>query len=161
MMTNELDDFDGAILEGLQQVWNAADPPPADLDARVMFALDLERLDFEVAGLRAETLVGSGARTTERTRTVTFDCESLTVMVSILPGDSGVRVDGWLAPPAPLRVELRTAPADPDAQSVSRFSVADEAGRFVFTDVPRGLAQLRVSVAGGGGRTVVTPSIVL
>jgi hypothetical protein len=81
-------------------------------------------------------------------------------MVSILPGETGVRVDGWLAPPGPLRVELRTAPADPDGPGVSRTVEADEAGRFVFTGVPHGLAQL---VVGGaeGGRTVVTPSIVL
>jgi hypothetical protein len=158
-MADELDDLDGDIMDAIRRAWSAADPPPADLDARVTFAIGLADLDFEVARLQDEVLVGSGARTTERTRTITFDCESLSVMVSVVPTESGVRVDGWLAPPGPLRVELRSAPADPDAPSVPHTVQADEAGRFVFVDVPHGLAQLLVS--GAGGRTVVTPTIVL
>ena len=158
-----LDDLDAAILAGLRDAWSVADPPPGDLDARVMFAIDLADLDFEVARLQQEVLVGSGARTPERTRTITFDCDSLSVMVSILPGSTGVagvRIDGWLAPPAPLHVELRTAPDDPDTPGVSHTVQADEAGRFVFADIPHGLAQLLISGV-GGGRTVVTTSIVL
>jgi len=157
------DRMDDAILDGLRDAWSAADPPPADLDARVMFAIDLGDLDIEVARLQQEALVGSGPRTPERTRTITFDCDSLSVMVSILPGPTGaagVRVDGWLAPPAPLRVELRTAPADPDSAGVSHIVQADEAGRFVFADIPHGLAQLLINGV-GGDRTVVTTSIVL
>jgi hypothetical protein len=156
-MADELDDVDGEIMGAVRRAWSAADPPPADLDDRVLFAIGLADLDFEVARLQDEVLVGSGARTTERTRTITFDCESLSLMVSVVPTGSGVRVDGWLAPPAPLRVELRSAPAEPDASAVLHTVLADEAGRFVFVDVPHGLAQFVVS----GARTVVTPTVVL
>lgn len=154
-----LDDLDADILDALARTWAAVDPPPADLDARVSFALRLDDLDVEAARLQHDALVGSGARAAEHARTITFDCDILSLMVSVLPGDDGVRVDGWLAPPAPLRVELRCAAAGPDGHDVLHTTQADQAGRFVFTGIPRGLAQLLVH--GAGLSTVVTPGIVL
>lgn len=155
---DHLDDLDEEILAELRAAWTAADPPPADLDARVSFALALSGLDVEVARLQQETYAGSGARAVERTRTITFDCDSLSLMISVSGAGTGVRVDGWLAPPGRCRVELRTAPAGPDGQDVTYAVEADESGRFVVTGVPHGLAQLVVHTS---GRTVVTPSIVL
>lgn len=153
------DELDDEILGRLRQSWALIDPPPADLDARVSFVLRLTDLDIEVARLQQEELVGSGARAAEQARTITFDCDSLSLMVSVLAGEAGVRVDGWLAPAAARRVELRTGSPDPDGQDVSYTTDADEAGRFVFVDIPHGLAQLLVH--GDGTPTVVTPSIVL
>ena len=105
-----LDEIDAAILDDVAAAYSLADPPPPDLDERVQFALALRDLDAEVAHLSEDVLVGSGARASEHPRTITFDAASLTLMVTVvvLPRDRR-RVDGWLAPPAPLRVEMRTA----------------------------------------------------
>jgi hypothetical protein len=148
-MSEPLDDLDRAILAGIGRL----DPPPPDLDDRVLFALALDDLDAQVARLAAEQFAGSGARAGERTRTITFDADSRTVMITILERpDNLVRIDGWLAPGEALRVELRVP--EPAA---ARTVTADATGRFVFDEVPHGLAQLLVH----GTPSVVTPSLVL
>lgn len=151
-----LDEIDAAILDQIRSASASADPMPADLDDRVRFAIAMESVDVEVARLQDDLLVGSGARGGERTRTITFDTRRLTLMVSIVELPDGVvRLDGWLAPPAPLRVELRLA--EPAA---SRLVTADDGGRFVFADVGRGLAQLLIHLDAGDGppTSVVTPA---
>lgn len=159
------DELDEDILAELHAVYRLIDPPPPELDERVRFALALESVEIEVARLQQDLLIGSGARSAERTRTITFDSDSLTIMVSIadLP-DGQVRLDGWLAPAAPLRVELRVPAAS--APAASQSVTADESGRFVFARVGHGLAQLVVRAGGdgtadGAAKDVVTPSLVL
>jgi hypothetical protein len=160
------DELDEEILAELRAAHDLLDPPPAGLDERVSFAIALERVEIEVARVQQDLLIGSGARSAaERTRTITFDSESLTIMVSVAElADGLVRLDGWLAPAAGLRVELRLAGAEP------RSVRSDEGGRFVFDRVAHGLAQLVVHADGGAGhgaagdgaaRDVVTPSLVL
>ncbi len=168
-----LDDVDQAVLDRLALVYGVVDPPPADLDERVLFAVALAGADVEVevARLGEELAVGSGARGadgagadagraggSERTRTITFDADSRAVMVTISDqADGQVRVDGWLAPGASLRVELRMPePAAP------RVVLADEAGRFAFDGVPHGIAQLLVHPPSGqSAPRVVTPAFSL
>src|SRR4051812_38754183 len=92
-------------------------------------------------------------------RTVTFDCEALPIMLSITPGaPDRIRLDGWLAPGGRHAVELRTS-AGP------RATTADHEGRFVLDDVAHGLAQLVVRPqfgrVGGAPAPVVTPAIVV
>ena len=156
-MTEPMDELDLSILDNLATVYSVVDPPPPELDLRVRFALDLEDLDNEVARRTEDELVGSGARSSERTRTITFEADSRTVMITVVERPDGlVRMDGWLAPAAALRVELRVAePAD------TRSELADETGRFVFDEVPRGLAQLLVHPPDDAAPRVVTPSITL
>ena len=151
------DDRDLSMLDQIAAVHAIIDPPPADLVVRVQFALGLERLEFEVARRTTDLLVGSGARAAERTQTITFEADSRTVMVTLVERSDGlVRVDGWLAPPAPLRVELRFPEPTP-----ARTVVADEAGRFVFDEVTHGLAQLLVHPPDAAAPRVVTPSLAL
>jgi hypothetical protein len=78
-----LDGLDADILARVARVHARLDPPPADLNERVRFAIALEDIDVEVSRLAAEELVGSGPRGVDRTRTVTFDSPSLTIMVSV------------------------------------------------------------------------------
>ncbi len=158
-----LDVTDQAILDQVRAVHSLVDPPPSDLDERVRFAIALENVDVEVARLVEDLLVGSGARGTERTRTITFDGDSRTIMVTMVDTPDGrVRVDGWLAPAARLRVELRLAGAAPDAPATSEIVVSDDSGRFVFDGVAHGLAQLLVHPIDEGDATrVATPSLVL
>jgi hypothetical protein len=158
-----LDSEDQEILDRLAALYMRFDPPPADLDERVQFAIALEDIDVEVARLSEDQLIGSGARGTERTRTITFDAESRTVMVTVVDRPDGrVRLDGWLAPPGALEVELRVAGPTLDAPASSRIVTSDAAGRFVFDEIPHGLAQLLVHPPDDGGASrVVTPSLVL
>jgi hypothetical protein len=156
-----LDGLDAVILADLHGFHALADPPPVDLAERVRFTIALDNLDPDtvVSRIQDDLLVGSGARGAERTRTVTFDCDSLTIMVAVADAaDSGLRLDGWLAPPGALRVELRTTTG-------SRAVTADEGGRFVLDGVPKGLAQLIVHPTDGSAvqlaSKVVTPSLML
>jgi hypothetical protein len=154
-----LDEVDLAVLGQLAAAYAEADPPPPDLDDRVTFAIALDRGDAEteVARLAGDLLAASGARAADQPRTLTFDAESLTVMVTVVAsaGDR-FRIDGWLAPPAPLTVELRAG----GQPTVTHTAAADDTGRFVIEAVPAGLAQLTVHLP-ETGRTVVTPAVVL
>jgi hypothetical protein len=151
-----LDSTDEGILDRLAALFTRLDPPPFDLDERVRFAIALEDADVEVARLSEERLIGTGARGAERTRTITFDCESRTIMVTVADTPAGrVRIDGWLAPAAQLRVELRVG-------EWSASTMSDDGGRFIFDEVDHGLGQLLVHpVAGAESSTVVTPSVLL
>jgi hypothetical protein len=159
------DDIDRAILGQLRDTYVLTDPPPAELDERVRFAIALENIDVEVARLQEDLLIGSGARGEDRTRTITFDCDSLTIMITIVEiGDDRVRLDGWLAPAARRRVELRVAESSVDGGR-SRVVTTEDTGRFVFDDVGHGLVQLLVRPVGQTDDepvpTVVTPSLLL
>jgi len=165
------DDVDASILADLYAYHSLTDPPPADLTERVRFAIALEDLDLNgvdvvVSRLQDDLMVGSGARGAERTRTVTFDSDSLTIMVTIAEAATGgVRIDGWLAPPGPLRVELRITREGTDSRGQSYATTADDTGRFVFDGIVPGLAQLLVHPTPQSGvdlaSRVVTPSLLL
>jgi hypothetical protein len=153
----QLDDLDDAILDRLDAVVGRIDPPPADLDDRVIFSIQLDDIDREVARLVEGELVGAEHRGTETTHTLAFEADSRAILLTVVDAADGlVRLDGWLAPAAPLRVELRLADATP-----SRDVTCDAAGGFVFDAVPHGYAQLVVGPPDGGGTSVVTPSFAL
>jgi hypothetical protein len=154
-----LDRIDLAILEGIREIFDTVDPMPPDLPERVRFSLALRDLEVEMARHAAEEEPLLAVRGEEQSRTITFDSDSLTIMIRIDANRDGTaRVDGWLAPPQPCEVEIKTV-ADPLTVR------ADQQGRFAFTRVPRGTAQVIVRpVAGapdGTGRTVVTPVLIL
>ena len=161
-----LDDVDLELLDGIREVFQAIDPMPADLPERIRFCLALRGLEIEVARLAAEDSQPSLAvRGAELSRTITFDSDSLTIMIRIDANRDGtVRIDGWLAPAQRRELELKTA-----AESLHVSS--DDQGRFAFARVPCGTAQLMVRPAEpgpdgadgseGSGRSVVTPALIL
>ena len=157
------DETDETILAQLREVHEVLDAPPADLTDRVLFTIAVAGLDAEIARMQDEQMVGSGARGTERTRTISFDADSLTIMITAtdIP-DGRVRIDGWLAPAGPWHVELRVRGERADARE-SPAVTADDAGRFVFPAVRHGLAQFVVRRPGGTGpeSIVVTPPVTL
>jgi hypothetical protein len=133
---DDLTGGDAELLDRLQAMWETNDPMPAGLIERVTFAIGLDDLDVEMMRLTEEILVPAGARGAEHVRTITFGGDSITVMVTVSQErPDSFRLDGWLAPAAALSIELRRTEASVSASS-------DEDGRFVFENVPPGLAQL-------------------
>jgi hypothetical protein len=155
-----LDEYDITILDGLRDMYSTVDPVPAGLVELVQFAVDLEDLDVEVGRLTGTPALAQSVRAAEHSRLITFDSDSMTIMVNLTAiDDGGVRVDGWLAPPGSHRVELRTA-------TDRLVATADDQGRFVLSSVPHGLAQLIVEPTGPDGaagsvRSIVTPSLLI
>lgn len=64
--------------------------------------------------------------------TITFFVGDLTVMVNVTRTGERQRIDGWLVPAGEHGVEVRVA------DHGSTKTTADEGGRFVLTEVPRG-----------------------
>jgi hypothetical protein len=154
-----LDEADAAIINDIREMFQAADSMPADLPERIRFSLSLRHLEFEMARLCAEE--GQpvlAVRGVEQSRTITFESDSLMIMIRIdADGDGTARIDGWLAPPYPRRIDLRTT-----AETLT--AAADDGGRFVFIRVPRGSAQFVVRAEPGAGdsrQAVVTPTLIL
>ena len=154
-----LDDDDFGVLDDLREQFEAVDPMPADLPERIRFRLALRDLEVEVARLAEEDQLTVAARGTEQSRTITFDSDSLTIMIRIEANrDETARVDGWLAPPQSRDIEMKTTAG-------SLTVASDEQGRFAFARVPHGTSQLIVAPAdhgpAGAGRSVVTPALIL
>jgi hypothetical protein len=152
---------DRGLWRRLRDMWAAVDPVPEDLADRVLFRLHLEDIEFELMCL-AEPLAPSGARggvAPETTTTLTFTAESLTVMVTVSEaGPDRRRIDGWIAPGAALRVELRTAEGIHETH-------ADDDGRFAFAELSAGLTQIMIHPTPGAThllyRPVATPPVQL
>ncbi|UWP82904.1 hypothetical protein [Dactylosporangium fulvum] len=136
---------DDALLADLRRVVGLVDPVP-------FWHFEICRL----VPMSAPAL--AGVRGDEETRRATFESASLTIMLEWSEAaDDTVRLDGWLAPPGPFRVEIRTVDGP---QTVD----ADEGGRFAAPRVTRGSVQLRVQPPDEQAvafRTVVTPSFVV
>jgi hypothetical protein len=153
---------DGVLLASLRTMWDDADPMPADLVDRIVFTLQISDLEVELMRLH-EAMEPAGVRGigAETAGTITFSSTSLTVMLTVTGDGAGLRrVDGWLAPAAALRVELRLDPCQGDHV---RHTVADDDGRFSFDDAPAGLVQLRIHPTDDAvlalERPVVTPAV--
>jgi hypothetical protein len=155
-----MDDLDWEILDGVRELFGRADPMPADLPERIRFSLAMRDLEAEVARLiAAEQQPLAGVRGAERSRTITFDSDSLTIMIRIDANRDGtVRIDGWLAPAQRREIEMQ---AITDTLRVS----SDDQGRFAFPSVPAGTVRLVILAVehgrDGAGRSVVTPALVL
>ena len=134
-----LDSCDERILSVINELHHRDDPMPDDLNERVQFVLDLEaQLDARVARVsrskelvltrgEAELAVGQGDPAS-----VTFDCETISVMVTPRPSAlRELRLDGWIGPEGSYEVELRIPGG-------SRRASSDETGRFVLEGLPDG-----------------------
>jgi hypothetical protein len=158
LAAQDMDPSDFALLNSLRAYYDESDPVPDGLVDRIQFEITLDALHTEVATLTQLDMATAGTRsaTTEAVRTITFSSESLTTMVTLTPLDDGtVRVDGWAAPGAGIRVEL-LLPGGP------RNTYADEDGRFVFEAVPCGLAKFALHVPRDSEfSTVLSPTIEL
>jgi len=152
------------LLADIRGLFEAIDPMPVDLPGRIRLALALRELDAEIADFAsAADELALAARGTEESRTITFDSDSLTIMIRVDANPDGTaRIDGWIAPPHPRLVEIKMP-------NKALTAIADELGRFVFDSVPRGAARLIVKppeadTAGeddGPVKSVITPALTL
>lgn len=153
LAAESIDDQDVAVLRAIATMYSAEDPVPPGLIERLQFEITLEALDAEIASLQRLDVLAGARGTSDEVQTVTFTSTNLTTMVTISPSSlDRVRIDGWAAPGGGVSVELRVG----DAQL---RAVADADGRFVFEDVPRGLAQFVLRNPAGAATAVVTPAL--
>lgn len=146
---------DAAWLDVLRQLWTEQDPVPPDLADRICAGLATVDLDTELMELVELSVTPAGARGEDRTRTVTFSHEAVSVMVTVDRGSGGSRLDGWIIDGAGLRIELRIELRV--GSGPSRETVADQDGRFSFDGVPSGLVRLVVHPTDGAQLRLVRP----
>jgi hypothetical protein len=156
MMTQHHGAEDDAMMTEVARLVNELDPPPVGLVERAQFAIaidDIDSIDIELARW-ADTRPLAGVRG-GMPGTITFFVGDLTVMVNVTRTGERQRIDGWLVPAGEHGVEVRVA------DHGSTETTADEGGRFVLTEVPRGTTQILVRMKADRPRTVVTPTVVL
>jgi hypothetical protein len=151
-----MDAEDLAILGRVVDLYEVLDPTPEMLPDLVLFSLQAVDLDAELARLVESELLttaGAGARAVEQAKRVTFTSDHLTVMVAVSDrGHGSVRLDGWSTPGANLRAELRTG-------DTVMVTTCDGSGRFVFDDVPAGMAQLTLVPTAESDPDVTVPVV--
>jgi hypothetical protein len=150
-----IDAVDERTLQRMRDLYETLDPVPAGLVDRVQFGITLEALHAEIAELqRSGDLAGVRGAPSDAS-TITFTSSTLTTMVTITPlSPDRVRIDGWVAPGGGVSVELRL-----DEETLATTCDAD--GRFVFDEVPRGLAQFVLRSPAPDQAPVLTPSVQL
>lgn len=160
-----LDSCDRRILTVINELHDRDDPVPDDLNERVLFVMQLEaELDARVASIKQnefELVRGNTELTGVQgdPASITFDCESVTVMVTPRPSNvNEMRLDGWIGPEGTYEVEVRS----PEG---SRRVSTEESGRFVLEGLPVGqMFQLlirpdEVLQRAGLPALVVTPAV--
>ena len=150
-----LDDLDLRARATLRAVWQTSDPVPSGLADRAKFAMSVAALEAEVAEITTTTAELAGVRTTayDRAGTVTFSSDRLSAMITIEVVDgTKARISGWVTT-GPTAVELRE-------RSGTQETTTDEAGRFTFASVERGLVHLVMRrLDEPDGKPVITPAI--
>jgi len=150
-----IDEQDLRALATLRTIVQASDPVPSGLAERAKFAMSVAALEAEIAEITTMTADLAGVRSTQydRAGTVTFSSDALTAMITIEAMEGGsVRLSGWVTS-GPTHVELRE-------RSRTQETTTDDAGRFTFSSVERGLAHLVMRrLDDPQGRPVITPAI--
>ena len=151
-----MDAVDLDLLAEIAKIYDVLDPMPAILPDVVLFALEATDFDAEMARLVESELALSGTRgevEVEHARRVTFTSDHLTVMVAVEPHGSGsARLDGWAAPGAGLRVDVRAGDRTLTTQ-------CDADGRFGFDAVPLGPVQLTLTPTVDSDPSVTVPVV--
>ena len=122
----------------LRGMWSRLDPMPEGLVDDILVRLATEDLSDEYALLTLVERVDefAGVRGLSESRTLEFTDGSITILLRVSPAGVGTRrIDGWLAPASTGTLRLALAGEE-------RSALASAEGRFAFTDVPEGPAQL-------------------
>jgi hypothetical protein len=157
--TDAIDERDLANLRAIRDLFDHADPVPADFGERMKFALTVQALHAEVAELMDSALLTTrGAATSDEptpTDSVTFTAASVSLMVTVSADAESdrVRVDGWVTAPG-SRIDAVTADSSVSVNT-------DANGRFVLDDLPHGPIHFVIytSPDDQAVRPVITPTI--
>src|SRR5690349_24915982 len=125
-------------LRELDDLKRRVGPVPDGLVDRVQFALALDELHAEVAEMTRMPLDALAVRADPSveaaTTSLTFKTDAFTAMVTVTrTGDDRYRLDGWVAPPTPLRVVARM-------QEGVLEATRDHTRRFAAEGLPGGFA---------------------
>ena len=91
------DETDFEILGRVRQLFDEADPMPAGLPGRIRFALALHDLETEMARVAAdEDAPVLAVRGEERSRTITFESDSLIIMIRVGANPDEDRARGFV-----------------------------------------------------------------
>ena len=150
-----IDEQDLRTLATLRSILRASDPVPSGLAERAKFAMSVAALEAEIAEITTTTAELAGVRSTDydRAGTITFSSEQLSAMITIeLVDGTNARLSGWVTT-GPTHIELRE-------RSRTQETTTDDAGRFTFTAVQRGLVHLVMRrLDDPESRPVITPAI--
>lgn len=141
------DPDDRELLNALATMWQKHDPVPAGLDDEVLAAVDAALIvsDAALLELIEDTDRMAGVRAAADGRTLTFSDGAREVLIRLVRGPTGVRIDGWTVPSQDGRVCLRVA------EGRTREFATGTGGRFEFAGLPEGEATLWFEPAAGAG----------
>jgi hypothetical protein len=152
----------GVSWDDLAQMWEAADPVPEGLVARMQAVAAAEAelvesdFDYELMLLVERSAELAGTRGSAA-YTLRFAYDDVDLLVRAA-GDSDTpvaRLDGWIVPPGEITVRAQLV--NRDDTSYEWESVVDGHGRFEFRDLPTGMVRLWL-MPGGGARPFATPT---
>ena len=157
---------DDELMLDIRRLWEALDPPPGDLADGVLAtlaALDLE-FEYELMTLVESHDALAGARSAAQLAEVgswalEFAGPDFRVLLRVSTSDDRRRVDGWVLPRLPMRIQVAGASSGHPAYDGVEV---DAHGRFELTNVTPGLSRLwflpdPAESAGGTRLPVATP----
>lgn len=152
---NDHDREDAALFAGLRSLWRDVDPMPATLIDRMIAAVATEGLSQEYALLTLVEHPLGAVRGDADALTLQFSDGSTSILLHVTRTAGGRhRVDGW--------VDTSAAVVNLVQGERTRTTTPSEAGRFVFDDVPDGLALVRLTTTvGDQDRILTTPQFEL
>ncbi|WP_217176925.1 hypothetical protein [Streptomyces sp. AC495_CC817] len=143
---------DAELFARLRTLWNDVDPVPASLIDRMIAAVATENLSSEYALLTLVAQPLGEVRAEADALTLQFSDGTTSILLHVTTTANGRRrIDGW----------VDTASAEIELSQGGRLRITQptETGRFVFDDVPAGLARVRLTT--DDGRSLSTPQFEL
>jgi hypothetical protein len=144
--TGDNRDDDVLMLE-IRRLWETLDPPPGDLADGVLATLAAIDLEFEFELLTLveshDALAGARSLTSQMAEVGQWSLEfagpDFRVLLRIGTVNERRRIDGWVLPRLPMRIQVSSASAGhPSYDGVE----VDAHGRFEITNVSPGLSRL-------------------
>jgi hypothetical protein len=138
---------DTELMSRIRALWETADPPPADLADGVLATLATVDLafEFELLTLVESTDAFAGARASAAqlaevgSWSLEFAGPDFRVLLRVATINERRRVDGWVLPRTPMRIQVAGASAGSPAYDGVDL---DQHGRFELTNVSPGLSRL-------------------